>query len=82
MRRLGGGPEAVAKAIERALSARSPKPRYKVTASARLALGQRALLTDRAWDAVMRSQFPEPEGGRLTNRRSRLNVWPHDGSSS
>ena len=37
-----------------------PKPRYKVTPSARLALGQRALLPDRAWDAVMRSQFPSP----------------------
>jgi NAD(P)-dependent dehydrogenase (short-subunit alcohol dehydrogenase family) len=60
MRRLGGGPDAVAKAIERALSARRPKPRYKVTASARLALGQRAILSDRAWDAVMRSQFPTP----------------------
>jgi NAD(P)-dependent dehydrogenase (short-subunit alcohol dehydrogenase family) len=63
MRRLGGGPDAVAKAIERALTARRPKPRYKVTASARLALGQRALLPDRAWDAVMRSQFPSPGAG-------------------
>jgi NAD(P)-dependent dehydrogenase (short-subunit alcohol dehydrogenase family) len=63
MRRLGGGPDAVAKAIERALSARNPKPRYKVTASARLALGQRAILPDRAWDAVMRSQFPSPGPG-------------------
>ena len=63
MRRLGGGPDAVAKAIERALTARSPKPRYKVTASARLALGQRAILSDRAWDAVMRSQFPSPGPG-------------------
>jgi NAD(P)-dependent dehydrogenase (short-subunit alcohol dehydrogenase family) len=61
MRRLGGGPETVARAIERALTARSPKPRYKVTASARLALGQRALLTDRGWDRVMRSQFPSPK---------------------
>ena len=63
MKRLGGGPETVARAIERAISAANPKPRYKVTASARLALGQRALLTDRAWDAVMRSQFPSPGAG-------------------
>ena len=63
MKRLGGGPETVARAIERAISAANPKPRYKVTASARLALGQRAVLTDRAWDAVMRSQFPSPGGG-------------------
>jgi NAD(P)-dependent dehydrogenase (short-subunit alcohol dehydrogenase family) len=60
MAKLGGGPETVARAIERAISSRNPKPRYKVTASARLALGQRALLTDRAWDAIMRSQFPSP----------------------
>jgi NAD(P)-dependent dehydrogenase (short-subunit alcohol dehydrogenase family) len=61
MARLGGGPETVARAIERAISSRNPKPRYKVTASARMAIGQRALLTDRAWDAVMRSQFPSPK---------------------
>jgi NAD(P)-dependent dehydrogenase (short-subunit alcohol dehydrogenase family) len=61
MARLGGGPETVARAIERAIASRNPKPRYKVTASARMALGQRALLTDRAWDAVMRSQFPSPK---------------------
>ena len=60
MKRLGGGPDTVAKTIERAISSPNPKPRYKVTASARLALGQRALLTDRAWDRIMRSQFPTP----------------------
>lgn len=60
MARLGGGPETVAKVIERAISSRNPKPRYKVTASARLALAQRRLLPDRAWDAVLRSQFPTP----------------------
>ena len=61
MKRLGGGPEAVARTIERAIESARPRPRYKVTASARLALGQRALLSDRAWDAVMRSQFPSPK---------------------
>jgi hypothetical protein len=35
-----------------------------VTASARLALAQRRLLTDRAWDAVMRTQFPAPGADR------------------
>jgi len=60
MARLGAGPEAVAKVIERALSSRNPRPRYKVTASARLAMAQRSLLPDRAWDAVLRSQFPSP----------------------
>jgi NAD(P)-dependent dehydrogenase (short-subunit alcohol dehydrogenase family) len=58
--RLGAGPEAVARVIERAIASGNPRPRYKVTASARLALAQRALLPDRAWDSVLRSQFPSP----------------------
>ena len=58
--KLGGGPETVARKIEKAISKRRPKTRYPVTASARLALGQRRLMTDRMWDAVMRSQFPQP----------------------
>jgi NAD(P)-dependent dehydrogenase (short-subunit alcohol dehydrogenase family) len=58
--RLGGPPEVVAKKIEKAISARRPKTRYVVTPSARLALGQRALLTDRMWDRAMRVQFPRP----------------------
>jgi NAD(P)-dependent dehydrogenase (short-subunit alcohol dehydrogenase family) len=58
--RLGGGPETVARAIERAISARRPKTRYKVTPSARLILAQRRLLSDRAWDAFLRTQFPTP----------------------
>ena len=43
-----------------AISARRPKTRYKVTPSARLILVQRRLLTDRAWDAFLRTQFPTP----------------------
>ena len=58
--RLGGGPETVARAIERAVSSRRPKTRYKVTPSARLILAQRRLLSDRAWDAFLRTQFPTP----------------------
>jgi NAD(P)-dependent dehydrogenase (short-subunit alcohol dehydrogenase family) len=60
MARLGGGPETVARAIERALTSRRPKARYKVTASARLAIGQRRLLPDRAWDAMLQTQFQRP----------------------
>jgi NADP-dependent 3-hydroxy acid dehydrogenase YdfG len=60
MRRLGGGPDAVAKVIERAIAARNPKPRYKVTASARLAIAQRRLLGDRGWDAMLKTQFRPP----------------------
>lgn len=60
MRHLGGGPDAVAKVIERAISSRHPKPRYKVTASAHLAIAQRRLLPDRAWDAMLKTQFSPP----------------------
>ena len=42
---LGGEADDVAKVIEKALAARNPKPRYTVTPSARVLLGQRAVLT-------------------------------------
>jgi NAD(P)-dependent dehydrogenase (short-subunit alcohol dehydrogenase family) len=58
--RLGGGPEAVAKVIERAVTASRPRTRYKVTASARVLMAQRSLLPDRAWDAVVGTSFPRP----------------------
>jgi NAD(P)-dependent dehydrogenase (short-subunit alcohol dehydrogenase family) len=58
--RLGGGPEAVARAIEKAITARRPRTRYPVTASARVFMGQRALLPDRAWDRVVGTSFPRP----------------------
>jgi NADP-dependent 3-hydroxy acid dehydrogenase YdfG len=58
--KLGGGPETVAKAIERAITARRPRTRYRVTASARFFMTQRALLPDRAWDAVVGTSFPRP----------------------
>jgi NAD(P)-dependent dehydrogenase (short-subunit alcohol dehydrogenase family) len=58
--KLGGGPETVARAIEKAISGRRPRTRYKVTPSARMALFTRRLLPDRAWDNAMRSQFPQP----------------------
>jgi NAD(P)-dependent dehydrogenase (short-subunit alcohol dehydrogenase family) len=61
MKRLGGGPDAVARKIERAISARRPKTRYKVTPSAHLALAQRRLLSDRMWDRVMATQFSRPK---------------------
>jgi NAD(P)-dependent dehydrogenase (short-subunit alcohol dehydrogenase family) len=61
--RLGGPPEAVARVIEHALTARRPRPRYQVTPSARVLITTRRLLPDRAWDAVMRAQFPHPGAG-------------------
>jgi NAD(P)-dependent dehydrogenase (short-subunit alcohol dehydrogenase family) len=58
--RLGGGPETVARTIERAIAARSPKIRYRVTPSARVLIGQRALMTDGLWDRFLETQFPHP----------------------
>jgi NAD(P)-dependent dehydrogenase (short-subunit alcohol dehydrogenase family) len=58
--RLGGPPEAVAEVIEKAITAKHPRARYRVTASAHLMITQKRLLPDRAWDAVMRTQFPQP----------------------
>jgi NAD(P)-dependent dehydrogenase (short-subunit alcohol dehydrogenase family) len=60
MRRLGGGPDVVAKAIEKAISRRRAPTRVLVTPSARLTVLQRRLLPDRAWDTAMRAQFPQP----------------------
>jgi NADP-dependent 3-hydroxy acid dehydrogenase YdfG len=60
MARLGSGPEAVAKAITRAISAKRPRARYPVTPSAHLLINQRRLLPDRVWDLIMRTQYPTP----------------------
>jgi NAD(P)-dependent dehydrogenase (short-subunit alcohol dehydrogenase family) len=58
--RLGGGPEAVARTIERAISADRPRARYRVTASARLFMGLRRLMPDRLWDGFLRRSYPTP----------------------
>jgi NAD(P)-dependent dehydrogenase (short-subunit alcohol dehydrogenase family) len=60
---LGGGPDAVARVIERAIRARWPKSRYRVTLSAVLLLTLRQLMPDRMWDAFLKSQFPVPAAG-------------------
>jgi NAD(P)-dependent dehydrogenase (short-subunit alcohol dehydrogenase family) len=56
--RLGGGPDSVAKAIEKAID--KPRIRVRVTPSARLVITQRKLMTDGMWDRMMRAQFPRP----------------------
>ena len=58
--RLGGPPEAVAKVIDKALAAKRPRARYTVTPSAKVLIANHAVLPDRAWDALMRQQFPSP----------------------
>jgi NAD(P)-dependent dehydrogenase (short-subunit alcohol dehydrogenase family) len=60
MRHLGAGPERVAKVIERAISRRRPPARIKITPSAKVTIAVRRLMSDRAWDAAMRRQFPQP----------------------
>ena len=68
MRLLGGGPDRVAKVIERALKRRHPPARITITPSAKLTIAMRRLLPDRAWDAAMRAQFPQPELGPCQRR--------------
>jgi NAD(P)-dependent dehydrogenase (short-subunit alcohol dehydrogenase family) len=60
MRRLGGGPDVVAKVIQRAIDARRAPTRRTVTPSAKMMIQTRKLLGDRAWDAAMGRQFPQP----------------------
>ncbi len=60
LRRFGGGPEAVAKAILGALESDRPRARYPVTPSAHLMINQRRFIPDRLWDLMMRAQFPTP----------------------
>jgi NADP-dependent 3-hydroxy acid dehydrogenase YdfG len=58
--KLGGGPETVARAIEKAITARRPRTRYLVTPSAKLAVGQRRISTDRMWDRIVSTNYPRP----------------------
>lgn len=61
LRLFGGGPDRVAKTIEKALNARRAPTRVAITPSARLTIPLRRLLPDRVWDAAMRVQFPAPK---------------------
>lgn len=60
MRLLGAGPDRVAKTIERAITRRHAPARVTITASAKLSIATRRLLSDRVWDRAMRAQFPQP----------------------
>ena len=59
-RLLGGDANTVADTIVRALEAKRPRTRYKVTPSAHLFIGLRRLLPDRAWDALVARSYPRP----------------------
>jgi len=54
------GPEAVAKVIEKAITARRPKTRYVITMGARTLIGLRRWLPDRAFDAMLRTMMKPP----------------------
>jgi NAD(P)-dependent dehydrogenase (short-subunit alcohol dehydrogenase family) len=54
---LAAGPDAVARAVERAVTARRPRSRYVVTPGARLLMGMRAVSSDRMWDGFARRLF-------------------------
>ena len=59
-RRLGGTSDDVAATIERAVTAKRPRTRYRVTPSARLFLTLRKVLPDRGWDALVSRTYPQP----------------------
>lgn len=58
--RLGGEPDSVARAIQRAIDARKAPIRVRVTPSARFLITQRRLLGDRGWDLFLGTQFTPP----------------------
>jgi NAD(P)-dependent dehydrogenase (short-subunit alcohol dehydrogenase family) len=59
--RFVGSPEDVAAAVEAAIDARKAPIRVRVTASARILIAQRRLLSDALWDRFLRTQFPTPK---------------------
>jgi NAD(P)-dependent dehydrogenase (short-subunit alcohol dehydrogenase family) len=60
LRHLGGTPDVVAKAIEKAITRRRPRLRMLLTPSAYLMVLQRKLLSDRLWHAMIRTLLPQP----------------------
>jgi NAD(P)-dependent dehydrogenase (short-subunit alcohol dehydrogenase family) len=61
--KLAGEPDEVARTIEQALAAGRPKARYRVSASARVFMWQRALLGDLGWDGFLSRHYPRPGKG-------------------
>jgi NAD(P)-dependent dehydrogenase (short-subunit alcohol dehydrogenase family) len=53
-------PGSVARVVERALRSAHPRTRYLVTPGARAMLILRRILPDRAFDALLRTQYPQP----------------------
>lgn len=55
-----GAAEDVAAVVERALTEREPRPRYRVSRSASILMSLRAVLSDRRWDAFLARTYPRP----------------------
>ena len=60
MSKLAGTSETVANVIEHAIVAEHPRTRYRITAAARILIGLRRILPDRAFDAFLRTQLKPP----------------------
>lgn len=60
LRVLGGEPESVARVIEKAIAARRPRTRYRVTPAAPMLITSRRLSPDRVWDWTLGRVFPRP----------------------
>jgi short-subunit dehydrogenase len=60
MAAMAGTSEAVARVIENAIAAKRPRTRYRITAAARVLIGLRRVLPDRAFDAFLRTQMKPP----------------------
>ena len=58
--RLGGEPDDVAKAVEKAIDAKRAPIRVRVTPSAHVLVTQRRLMPDRVWDGFVGTQFKRP----------------------
>lgn len=58
--RLACTPQDVAERVARAVEARRPRARYRVAPSAILMLSLRRALSERAFERVLRTQFPSP----------------------
>lgn len=62
--KLASSPDAVARRILHAATSRWPKTRYRVGVDARSVIVLRRLLPDRAFDLVLRAQFPHAKRRR------------------
>lgn len=56
-----GAPDDVARVVLKAVMAKRPRARYRVTFAARFLIGLHALLPDRLWDRLMATRFYRPK---------------------